>query len=80
MTTKRVALPPYHDPPVLMTRADVAELALLRRLFDTSVDIELRDGTWLERHGTKWNVYRNTVCVMSGATIEQAAKYVAGGG
>lgn len=62
-----------------LTADDRAELQLLRRLVDHAADIELKNGLWLERHGTKWNVYRNTVAVMIGATIEEAAKYVAGG-
>ena len=49
-----------------------AERDTIRRFLDSAADIELQNGTWLERHGTKWNVYRNTVAIAVGATLEQA--------
>ncbi len=51
----------------------------LRAFLERCTDIELRDGTWLERHGMKWNAYRNTVAVLVGATLEEAAAYLTGG-
>jgi len=71
-------IPPY-PPSAPLTTADRAELLLLRRLLDSSVDVELRDGTWLERHGTKWNVYKNARAIAIGADIETAVKIAVGG-
>jgi hypothetical protein len=56
-----------------------AERDMLRRFLDSCADVELQNGTWLERHGTKWNVYRNTVAIAVGADLETAIRIAMGG-